>query len=260
LHGNLKRGPCKIEATTSGPLFQTPFRASTSTPYDRPASRTENPDLPTPALLEGFWDHDGTTFWFNHSNKNQGVIARWNGQEWQYSRDGRPPWHKISGRAFQYAAARPFILAEPEVASCTPTPTGSRVPTPALKEAEEGHTLSTPKAKFPASEVEEVFNMAQQVDVAQALATMGNAITGLTQAINQIITGLLQQHNVSVSTTGAIVGAGVEKPAKFKGEKDDIQKNAEDARRFLATYKVYACPQPALNMVDAQGVVTRKDS
>jgi hypothetical protein len=75
--------------------------------------------------------------------------------------------------------------------------------------------------------------MAQQVDVAQALAAMGNAITGLTQAINQIIAGPPQQHNVLVSTTGAIIGAGVEKPAKFKGKKDGIQKNAEDARRFL---------------------------
>jgi hypothetical protein len=102
--------------------------------------------------------------------------------------------------------------------------------------------------------------MAQQVDVAQALAAMGNAITGLTQAINQIIAGPPQQHNVSVSTTGAIVGAGVEKPAKFKGKKDNIQKNAEDARCFLAAYKAYACLQPALNMVDTQGVVTRKDS
>jgi hypothetical protein len=102
--------------------------------------------------------------------------------------------------------------------------------------------------------------MAQQVDVAQALAAMGNAITSLTQAINQIIAGPPQQHNVLVSTTGAIVGAGVEKPAKFKGEKDDIQKNTKDARRFLATYKAYACLQPALNMVDASGVVTRKDS
>jgi hypothetical protein len=91
-----------------------------------------------------------------------------------------------------------------------------------LEEAEEGHALSNPKAEFPAPEVEEAFHMAQQVDVAQALATMGNAIAGLTQAINQIITGPPQQHNVSVSTTRAIVGAGVEKPAKFKGEKDDI--------------------------------------
>jgi hypothetical protein len=65
---------------------------------------------------------------------------------------------------------------------------------------------------------------------------------------------------VSVSTTGAIVRAGVKKPAKFKGEKDNIQKNAEDAHCFLAAYKVYACLQPALNMVNAQGVVTRKDS
>jgi hypothetical protein len=102
--------------------------------------------------------------------------------------------------------------------------------------------------------------MAQQVDVAQALAAMGNAITGLTQAINQIIAGPPQQHNVLVFTTGAIVGAGVKKPAKFKGEKDNIQKNAEDARRFLAAYKAYACLQPVLNIVDAQGVVTRKDS
>jgi hypothetical protein len=102
--------------------------------------------------------------------------------------------------------------------------------------------------------------MAQQVNVAQALATMDNAITSLTQAINQIIAGPLQQHNVSVSTTRAIVGAGVKKPAKFKSKKDNIQKNAEDARRFLAAYKVYACLQPALNMVDTQGVVTRKDS
>jgi hypothetical protein len=102
--------------------------------------------------------------------------------------------------------------------------------------------------------------MAQQDNVAQALAAMGNAITGLTQAINQIIAGPPQQHNVLVSTTGAIVGAGVKKPAKFKGEKDDIQKNAEDARRFLAAYKAYTCLQPALNMVNAQGVVTRKDS
>jgi hypothetical protein len=139
-------------------------------------------------------------------------------------------------------------------------PTGSRVPTPALKEAEEGHVLFTLKAKFPALEVEEAFNMAQQVDVAQALAAMSNAITGLTQAINQIIAGPPQQHNVLVFTTGAIVGAGVKKPTKFKGKKDDIQKNAEDARRFLAAYKAYACLQPALNMVDAQGVVTRKDS
>jgi hypothetical protein len=102
--------------------------------------------------------------------------------------------------------------------------------------------------------------MAQQVDVAQALAAIGNAITSLMQAINQIIAGPPQQHNVLVSTTGAIVGAGVKKPAKFKGKKDDIQKNAENARRFLAAYKMYACLQPALNMVDAQGVVTRKDS
>jgi hypothetical protein len=149
---------------------------------------------------------------------------------------------------------------EPEPASHTPTLTGSRVPTPALEGAEEGHALSIPKADFPATEVEEAFNMAQQVDVAQALAAMGNAITGLTQAINQIIAGPPQQHNVSVSTTGAIVGAGVEKPAKFKGEKDNIQKNAEDARRFLAAYKAYACLQPALNTVDALGVITRKDS
>jgi hypothetical protein len=102
--------------------------------------------------------------------------------------------------------------------------------------------------------------MVQQVDVAQALAAMGNTITGLTQAINQIITGPPQQHNVSVSTTRAIVGVGVEKSAKFKGKKDNIQKNAEDARCFLAAYKAYAYLQPALNMVDAQGVVTRKDS
>jgi hypothetical protein len=68
----------------------------------------------------------------------------------------------------------------------------------------------------------------------QALASLGNAIAGLTQAINQIIAGPPQQHNVLVSTTGAIVGAGVKKPAKFKGEKDDIQKNVEDACRFLA--------------------------
>jgi hypothetical protein len=81
------------------------------------------------------------------------------------------------------------MLAKPEVAFRTPTPTGSRAPTPTLKEAEEGRALSTPKAKFPAPEVEEAFHMEQQVDVAQALAAMGNAITGLTQAINQIIAG-----------------------------------------------------------------------
>jgi hypothetical protein len=178
-----------------------PSRASTSTPYDHPASCTKNPDLPTLALPEGFWDHDGANFWFNHSNKNQGVVARWNGQEWQYSRDGRPPWHRISGRAFRYAAARPFILAEPEVASRTPTPTGSRVPTPTLEEAEEGQASSTFKPKFPAPKVEEAFHMAQQVDVAQALAAMGNAITGLMQAINQIIAGPPQQHNVLVLAT-----------------------------------------------------------
>jgi hypothetical protein len=102
--------------------------------------------------------------------------------------------------------------------------------------------------------------MAQQVDVAQALASMGNATAGLTQAINQIIAGPPQQHNILVSTTGAIVGVGVEKPAKSKGKKDDIQKNAEDACRFPATYKAYACLQPALNIVNAQGVITRKDS
>jgi hypothetical protein len=102
--------------------------------------------------------------------------------------------------------------------------------------------------------------MAQQVDVTQALASMQNAIAGLTQAINQIIAGPQQQHNGSVFTTGAIVGAGVEKPAKFKGKKDDIQKNTEDACRFLAAYKAYACLQPALNMVNAQGIITRKDS
>jgi hypothetical protein len=34
--------------------------------------------------------------------------------------------------------------------------------------------------------------MVQQVDIAQALANMGNAIAGLTQAINQIILGPLQ--------------------------------------------------------------------
>jgi hypothetical protein len=32
-------------------------------------------------------------------------------------------------------------------------------------------------------------------------------------------------------------------------------------RRFLTAYKVYACLQPALNMMDAQGVIViRKDS
>jgi hypothetical protein len=102
--------------------------------------------------------------------------------------------------------------------------------------------------------------MAQQVNVAQALASMGNAIASLMQAINQIIAGLPQQHNVSVSTTAAIFGAGIKKPAKFKGKKDNIQKNAEDARCFLAAYKAYTCLQPALNMVDAQGVIIRKDS
>jgi hypothetical protein len=102
--------------------------------------------------------------------------------------------------------------------------------------------------------------MAQQVNVAQVLAVMGNAITSLTQAINQIIVGPPQQHNVLVSTIGAIVGAGVKKPAKYKGEKDNIQKNAEDVRRFLAAYKAYACLKLALNMVDTQGVITRKDS
>jgi hypothetical protein len=89
---------------------------------------------------------------------------------------------------------------------------------------------------------------------------MGNAIASLTQAINQILAGPPQQHNVLVSTTGAIVGAGVKKPAKFKGKKDNIQKNAENARWFLATYKVYACLQSALNMMDAQDVIIRKDS
>jgi hypothetical protein len=102
--------------------------------------------------------------------------------------------------------------------------------------------------------------MAQQVDIAQVLASMGNAIAGLTQAINQIIAGLPQQHNIPVSTTGALVGAGIEKPTKFKGKKDNIQKNAEDACCFLAAYKAYACLQLALNMVDAQGVITRKGS
>jgi hypothetical protein len=89
---------------------------------------------------------------------------------------------------------------------------------------------------------------------------MGCAIEGLTQAINQIITGPPQQHNVLISTTRAIVGAGVEKPAKFKGKKNGIQKNAEDACCFLATYKAYACLQLALNIMNAQGVITRKDS
>jgi hypothetical protein len=129
-----------------------------------------------------------------------------------------------------------------------------------LKEVEEAHTSPTPEVEFPAPEVGEAFYMAQQVDVAQALASTGNAIAGLTQAINQIIAGPQQQHSMLVSTTGAIVGAGVEKPAKFKGKKDNIQKNAEDACRFLAAYKAYACLQPALNMVDAQGVIIRKDS
>jgi hypothetical protein len=224
----------------SGPPFRTPFRAST-TLYDRPSSRTKNPDLPTPALLEGFWDHDGTTFWFNHSNENQGVVACWNGQEWQWSRDRHQPWQRISDRAFRYTTSCPFILAEPKVASRTPTPTGSRVTTPALEEVEEARTSPTSEAKLPALEVEEALYMVQQVDVAQALASMGNAIAGLTQAINQIIKGPPQQHNVLVSTTGAIIGAGIKKPAKFKGKKDDIQKNAEDARRFLAAYKAYAC-------------------
>jgi hypothetical protein len=63
-----------------------------------------------------------------------------------------------------------------------------------------------------------------------------------------------------VSTTGAIVEAGVKKPAKLKGEEDNIQKNAEDAHCFLAAFKAYACLQPALNMMNAQGVITRKDS
>jgi hypothetical protein len=102
--------------------------------------------------------------------------------------------------------------------------------------------------------------MAQQLDVTQALISMGTAIFSLTQAINQIIARPPQQHNVLVSTTGAIVGAGVKKSAKFKGEKDNIQKNAEDAHRFFVAYKVYACLQPALNTMDAQGVITRKDS
>jgi hypothetical protein len=39
---------------------------------------------------------------------------------------------------------------------------------------------------------------------------------------------------VSVSTTGAITRAGVKKPAKFKGEKDNIQKNTKDVCCFLA--------------------------
>jgi hypothetical protein len=154
----------------------------------------------------------------------------------------------------------PFIPAETKAASCTPTPTGSRVLTPALEEAEEARTSPTSEAEFPPPEVEEAFHIAQQVDVAQALTSMGNAIASLTQAINQIILEPPQQHNALVPTTGAIVGAGVEKPAKYKGKKDDIQKNVEDAHHFLAAYKAYACLQLALNMMNAQGVITRKDS
>jgi hypothetical protein len=102
--------------------------------------------------------------------------------------------------------------------------------------------------------------MTQQLNVAQALISMSTAIASLMQAINQIIAGLPQQHNVLVSTTGAIFRAGVEKPAKFKGKKDNIQTNTENACRFLAAYKAYTYLQPALNMMDAQGVITRKDS
>jgi hypothetical protein len=149
-----------------------PSRAFTSTPYNCPVSCTENPDLPTLALPEGFWDHDRTVFWFNHSNKNQGIVACSNRQEWQWSRGGHQPWHRISDWAFRYAASRPFILAEPKVASRTPTPTGSHVPTPALEEAEEARNSPTPKVDLPTSEVEEVFNMTQQVDVMQALASI----------------------------------------------------------------------------------------
>jgi hypothetical protein len=93
--------------------------------------------------------------------------------------------------------------------------------------------------------------MTQQLDVAQELISVSTAIASLMQAIDQIILRLPQQHNVLVSTTRAIAGVGVKKPAKFKGKKDNIQKNAEDARCFLAAYKVYACLQLASNMVDA---------
>jgi hypothetical protein len=102
--------------------------------------------------------------------------------------------------------------------------------------------------------------MTQQTNVVQAPISMSTAITSLTQAIDQINAGLPQQRNVLVSTTRAIIGVGIEKPAKFKGKKDNIQKNVKDVRRFFSAYKAYACLQPALNTMDAQGIIIRKDS
>jgi hypothetical protein len=64
--------------------------------------------------------------------------------------------------------------------------------------------------------------MTQQIDVAQVLISVGSTIKSLTRAIDQIILGPPQQHNMLVSTTRAIIGAGVKKPAKFKGKKDNI--------------------------------------
>jgi hypothetical protein len=61
--------------------------------------------------------------------------------------------------------------------------------------------------------------MVQSLKAKQALIDISTAIQTLFQAIGQMINSPPQQHTVLIRTTSAIVGAGVEKPAKCNGKK-----------------------------------------
>ena len=89
---------------------------------------------------------------------------------------------------------------------------------------------------------------------------MQSMVESFTSSIEQITAS--QQANVQpiqVNANSAVVSAGIEKPTKFKGDNKDVQKQGEEARRFLAAFKLYASTQPALNVTQADGTTKRID-
>ena len=98
--------------------------------------------------------------------------------------------------------------------------------------------------------------------LAELLQRLADSVGVMTQEITRMARNqpTPQVSVAAPSIQGAIVGAGVEKPAKFRGDASNVQKNAEEARRFLASFRAYASLVPALNQTDATGNYIRKDA
>lgn len=88
------------------------------------------------------------------------------------------------------------------------------------------------------------------VEQQNALTTITERMAEMTAALQAVTASLQPPAPANVTITpnisGAVIGAGIEKPAKFKGDSKDVETVATHARQFLAAFVNWASQQPQL--------------